>query len=112
MMEKVKLELWRIPNHIKGYGIIIEPPHDVNKTIFDFCNENKVNYCFHDISYEETSYNDGRFIKSGPWHGTQYESQKFKLSHEYFAGCELAPEKIKKPWKFGDYIKYVTVYYQ
>lgn len=109
-MLKEKIELWKISNHVVGYGILSEPFHDIQETICKFCNENNVRYCFHKITYEEPRYEDGRYIKSGPWSGGG--NFTYKESHSYYSGCELQPEKIKKPWKFGDYIKYVTIYFE
>ena len=107
-MKKEKIELFRKCNVIVGYGLMLEPIHDIEEEVFDFCNNKKVNYCMHKVEYKYEPYTEFRYVKSGPWSG----GNSYKYSHEYFSGCEWIPQKIQKPWKFCDYVKYLWIYYE
>ena len=106
-MKKYTIELKRYPNSPIGYGVMYPLDYfNYEQKAIDFCLGN--DYIFNNARLREEyyQYTDGRFICSTGWSGGGD-----KLSHEYFCGCEYTPEKIKKPWTFGDKVVYLDVYY-
>ena len=87
-MKKEKIELFRKCNVIVGYGLMLEPIHDIEEEVFDFCNNKKVNYCMHKVEYKYEPYTEFRYVKSGPWSG----GNSYKYSHEYLQKRVSVPD--------------------
>lgn len=106
-MKKISIELRRVNNVPIGYGLMDNfYDYKIQDKIIEFSNENNVYIQNYYLRYDFEVYKDGRFIKSDGW-----INGEIKLSHKYFVGCELTPEKIEKPWVFGDKIVYLDILY-
>ena len=106
-MKKTTIELRRVHNVPLGYGLMDSfYDYGIQDKIATFSALNNVYIHNYIIRYEDQPYTDGRFIRSDGWIGGEV-----KLSHKYFSGCELTPDKIQKPWKFCDKVVYLDIYY-